>query len=296
MSRSDYPFLFMEQLNSRKKETNMDDNIRIPKFAKIGITVIIILLVLIGYWPMKWVIVDAGFRGVAIDKPYFFGEQGTRKETLAPGRHLEWETTTIVPVADTPLRQAVFLDDLTTADNNRVDFHSAVMFSIQDHSDLVSNWTLQFWSRVVDAEYRAIVRQAVRPYNLPQLMGDNVIAAAIDEEITAKLKAFIADRNIRIIIHGVALGQAKPNKAVFDQIEETARLVQENRSLAQQKLNQTERKESERARAEADKMYMNELGISRDQYMAMTLANIQADACKSAKQCFIGIEKIVSPN
>lgn len=264
-------------------------------FTIAGGAVIAILLFFI-FFPLRYIVVPVGFKGVVVDAPYIFGKDQVRKEVASPGRYLEWKTTTIKLVASTPIRQDVFLDDLTTSDNNRVDYNAAITFTIEDPVDVIENWTMEFWSKNVNAEFISMVRAKVKPYTLNILMGTPDVAEKLDKEITAELIKFIADRGLKIKIHGVALGQARPNREVGLQIEETARLDEVNRTLDKRISNEDKRKNEEKARALADKAYRIEMGLSVQEYQQLRLATIQAEACKQAKQCFIGIERIVNSN
>lgn len=244
--------------------------------------------------PLKTIIVPAGFTGVPIDNPWFFGKEGVRKEVKSPGRHWEWNTTDFQLVPSTPIRQIVDIDDFTTSDNYRVDFSSSVIMLIKGPSNIVSDWTMKFWSTSIESEYKALSRQAVKPHTLNELMGNATILSEIDTKITNQLREFINTRGIPVEVIGVALGQAKPNKAVFDQIEETARVVEEKRTYTEKAQAETQRKNSESNRAAADNAYRNALGMSTTEYVTLQVTKMQTEACIKASQCVIGIDRIVT--
>lgn len=244
--------------------------------------------------PWSYRDVPVGAYGVVVDKPYFFGTPGVRPEPLQPGRKLLFNSSDVVLVTSTPVQEGIEFDDFVTVDNYRVDFKSRVIYEVTDPSNLVERWTLKFWGTSVAAEYASIVREEVRKYNLQQLMSDPIILKAVDDEITAKLRAFIKARGIPINIISVVLGQAKPNKPIFDQIEETARVEEERKTHIARKRTYAEREQSEAQRAKSDKAYSDNLGITKEEHLRIQLAKIQAEACEKAQACYIGIDRIVN--
>lgn len=274
-------------MNSKQNEAN---------FA-LGIKLIIFVLFCVSLWaffPRKTITVPPGFAGVPVDSPWLWGDSGVRNESKAPGRYWEWKTTEYRMVPTTPLRQPVQIDDFTTSDNYRVDFSSVVNMRISDPVSVVSVWTLQFWSVSILSEYNAIARRAVKKYPLIDLMGSNDVLTEIDNEITAGLRAFIAMRKIPAVVDGVAMGQARPNTIVFNQIEETARVVQERLTYVERGKAEQERTKSETQRAIADKAYRNSMNISVEEFTTLQLMKMQTDACVKAAQCFIGVDKVAT--
>lgn len=244
--------------------------------------------------PWSYRDVPVGTVGVVVDKPYFFGNSGVRKESLDPGRTLLFNSSDVVLVASVPIRVPVEFDDFVTVDNYRVDFKSVVIYSVNNAPNLVERWTLKFWETSVAAEYATFVREEVRKHSLQLLMSDPEVLNQVDKNITEKLKGFVTSRGIPISVIGVVLGQAKPNKPIFDQIEETARVEEERKTHISRERSEAERAKSEKQRALADKAYSDSLGITKEEHLRIQLAKIQAEACEKAQACYIGIEKIVS--
>lgn len=279
-----------------KKLGNLAGKLGIITGSLFGTMMSFLVIIAFVWWliPMSFVQVEAGFSGVAVDKPYMFGKSGVRKETLEPGRHLEWNSTKVIQVPSTPMRQPTVIDDFVTIDNYRVDFKTNVTFVITDPADVIKNWTLEFWSINIAAEYASFVREEVRKYKLQDLMSDHTTLNAIDQAITEKLNALIIVKKIPIRITTVAMGQATPNTIIFNQIEETARTVEQTKTYVERAKSEAERKESEKQRALADKAYQDNLGLTKEEYIRITLQKMQAEACQKATSCYIGIDKVVN--
>lgn len=234
-----------------------------------------------------------GYKGVYVDRPYF-GKGGVRAESVDPDRYFTWRTTTMIQVPSTPLSQPVKIDDFTTIDNYRVDFDVNVNMTITDPSKIVSDWTLQFWSRSVQPEFISIVRRSIAQHRLQDLMSNQETINQLDKVITDNLRSYIQMRQIPIIIQGVAMGRALPNKIVFDQIEETARKTEEAKTFVEAEKSQAKRALAEETRAKADKAYADKMGMTSEQFVRLRQTELQAEACRKATNCVIGIERIVT--
>ena len=92
----------------------------------------------------------------------------------------------------------------------------------------------------------------------------------------------------------LTLSQTRPNKVVFDQIEETARVEVERKTYVQKAASEEKRLDSETKRALADKAYRNSMDLSPSQYADLQIAQLQAEACMKAAQCFIGIDRVAT--
>lgn len=258
------------------------------------VLIAIALLVMWFMFPMRTMHVGAGQLAVAVEKPYFFGNKGVRPEPVQSGRWWEWKTTEYILVKNTPYKQSVIIDDFVTIDNYRVDFQSQVILRVIDPTVLVDKWTLDFWNQSVNGEYSMMVRKEIKSNTLIDVMGNNVVLATIDDNLTTNLRTFIKERNIPVEVIGVTLGQARPNKVVFDQIEETARVEVERQTHVQRAASEEKRAEAESKRAAADNAYRNAVNLSPTQYAEMQIARMQTDACIKAAQCFIGLDRVAA--
>lgn len=70
-------------------------------------------------------------------------------------------------------------------------------------------------------------------------------------------------------------------------MNETAAQQQRLRTLDAAKLAEDARKAEQESKAAADDAYRQKMGMSVEGYLQLQIAQIQADACKTAKQCVI---------
>lgn len=259
-------------------------------FAVVGIVAAILLWVL---FPWKTVVVRPAHDGVIVEKPYFFGAGGVRRdEILSPGRWWMWKSNEVIEVVAVPYKQEVRIDDFATKDNYLVDFDSTVSLRIKDSAGIIADWRITFWSESLKAEYSSIVRREVSKYTLYELMSDTVKLAKLDNDITTKMREYLVSIKIPVVVENVSLGRAKPTAEVQAQINETARQTEASQTNVKKAAAEIERKTAEEKRADADKAYASKMNINPEQFTALRIAEMQTQACMKATNCVIGLDRV----
>jgi len=230
---------------------------------------------------------EPGDVAVYQDRPYLFGHEGIRAEVLTEGRDVTWPSTTIIYVTTAPQTLHVAFQDLSSMDNILLDFDTSVQLRIVDAADTLKRFGPLWWENNVVSPYNSIVRKAVKSEKMAQMMSDPVAAEKVDQEVTEQLRALIKASGIRVEVMAVNLGKAKPNENVLTQMNNTAAEQQRNLTLVAATIAEQQRKLEQEAKADADNAYRNKMGLSPEQYLARQLAEIQAEACKTAAACYL---------
>lgn len=272
-----------------------NDASRLPTFLRgwgLYITLGVLTLVALITWSgfTHAVIVEPGHHAVLIDKPQFVGSEGVRPEPLKEGRKLVWDTTTHVMVRMQPQSFSIKFDDLMTSDNTPLDFESSIQYRVTDAVKLVDKFGIDGWfTNNIDPQYRTLVRLAVKKHTMPMIMSDVGTAQAIDDEVTAGLQKLIKDSGLPIQLDGVSLGRASPNSELMAQMNETSAQQQRKKTLVEAEAAEIQRKKEQKAKADADNAYRNEMQLSPDQFVQLEAIRRYADACSKGNHCIITV-------
>lgn len=257
--------------------------------ATIG-ALIVVLIVIIGLtWGllMHTVTVEPGRHAVIVDKPYFFGHEGVRREPLREGRLLLWKTSTSYVVPVTNQSVTIAFDDFSSKDNYLLDFQTTIQLRILDAVDMVENFGEQWFDNNVRMQYASIVREAVKTRDMPEMMSNVAAAKAMDDTVTKDLQALVKEAKLPVLILGVSLGRAKPNETVLSQMNETAAQEQRQKTLVKAEAAELQRKKEQTAKAAADNAYRNEMGLNPEQFVQLEQIKRYAEACAAAQHCVV---------
>lgn len=232
--------------------------------------------------------VDPGHQGVIIDKPYFWGHEGVRKdEILKEGRITLWRSSKVKPVRMMPQSVSVAIDDFSSEDNILLDFETAIQYRFTDPIRLVTDFGDDWFSANIRQQYLAIVREAVKKRTMANMMSNPKTAQDIDDEVTKALVAHVKSLNLPLVIMNVSLGRAKPNAKVLEQMNETAAQQQLEKTMVAAEAAQIKRKKEQIARADADNAYRNAINLSPEQFVTLQVTKMWSEACLKASTCVI---------
>lgn len=231
---------------------------------------------------------DATDVAVIIDRPYFFGHGGVREEVVPGGtRSYDYLSAHAVYVSAAPQQETVRFDDFASKDNILLDFETAIQYRITSAPTLVSKFGADWFKNNLKAQFTSIVRDEVKRYQMSEMMSSAEVSETIDKNVTVAVQKLVKEAGLPIEILNITLGRAVPNENVLDQMNKTAEQQQREKTLIAAKNAELQRKEEQEAKAAADNAYRNKMGLSPEQYLAREIAQINADACKSATSCTI---------
>lgn len=259
------------------------------QYGVVGLLGAMLIIAFLTWWlAMRTETVDPGYELVIVDKPYFFGAEGVRNETLKEGRILLWRTSDVVPVRMTPQSLHVRFDDLSSADNILLDFESTFQFQVTNSKSIVKDFGVKDWFiNNVERQYMSIVREAVKKETMTHMMSDVETASRVDKEVTEAVNKLVADAKLPIRVLGVTLGRAKPNDNVLLQMNETAAQQQRNKTLVAATEAELQRAKEQTAKAAADNAYRNALNMNTEQFIQLEAIKAYSAACARSERCIV---------
>lgn len=237
---------------------------------------------------------DAGQEAVLVSKPMFFGSGGVNGVPVKTGLEYVAPTTTAIMVDMRPRQQEVVFDDLFTADGVPLDFHSAIQYRVTDSVKLVREYGaddgpngMGFFHRVLEQQYRMIVRDAVKKHGLNEMAITVTAAQQVDDQVTVKFTEIIKASGVPIQLLGITLGRANPPDAIKHQRIATAEQEQRVNTEKQRKLAEDVRMAAEQSRAAADNAYREAMKLSPDQFLQLEQIKMLNGVCAGGKCTFL---------
>jgi len=254
--------------------------------AVAGLIAAIAVILVIGY-VLCWVflkhsiVAENGVEVVIVDKPYFWGHEGVRKETLKPGsRSVEWRTTDGIEVPITPLTVQMQFEDLPTSDNVLLDFSTSLQVQVTDARELIVTKGANWFANNLQQPWSSEFRDQTKAHTMKEIMTDPKVAALMEKNLLEALTKRAATDGIAVRITDFNMGRGKPNPAVQEKLDATAAEQQRSTTLDATIVAEGKRATSEAARALADKAYADAMNYSPEQVVQLAAINAYAEACK----------------
>lgn len=248
---------------------------------------IVVFCLLVWFFCFKSVTVEPGHEVVLVDQPYFFGHEGVRKEPVKEGRVYVFSSTKDVSVNIVPESISVAFNDFTSSDNILLDFESTVQTKIINSPVLVSQFGNDWFNNNIRSQYTALVRNEVKSYSMTDMMSNKDVADQIDDYLTENIRKLVKERNLPVEVISISLGRAKPNEDVLRQMNKTAAEQQRAKTLAASTIAEGKRKEEQKAKADADNSYRENMNMTPEQYIELQKINAYAEACEKATTCIV---------
>lgn len=231
---------------------------------------------------------DPGSESVIIDNPWIFGHGGVRDDTQKPGLSWYWWSTKTVDVQITPVKYDEPLEHLATADNNFINYQSYIVLQWKEPAELVKRFGYEKWyEHNLKEQYRTIVRDVTKKYQMTKIMIDQQTLADIEKEIGEKFRKHIESTGLHVTLINVNMGKALPDAAVIVEMNGTAVQQQRVKTEGQRKLAEDSRLAAEKSRAEADNAYREQMKLDAAQFVQLESIKRYSDACKEGKSCII---------
>ena len=231
---------------------------------------------------------EPGYETVIIDNPWFFGHGGVRDETQKPGLSWYWWSTRGVAVALTPIKYNEPLEHLATKDNNFINYASYIVLQWKNPADLVKKFGYENWyEHNLKEQYRTIVRDVTKKYQMTPIMTDPETLASIEQEIAAQFREHIDRTGLHVSLINVNMGKALPDPAVIAEMNNTAIQQQRVKTEGQRKLAEDSRYQAEQSRAHADNAYREQMKLDGAQFVQLEAIKRYSDACRESKNCVI---------
>ncbi len=229
-------------------------------------------------------VVEPGNEGVIVDNPFIVGSQGVRENTQKPGLEWYWISTTIKEVAITPVKYDEPLEHLATNDNNFINYASYIVLQWHEPALMVKTFGYKDWYTTnLKEQYRTIVRDVTKKYQMTQIMIDPATLAAIEKEIADQFRAHIKNTGLHVTLLNVNMGKALPDAAVISEMNNTAVAQQRIKTEGQRKLSEDARIKAEQSRAAADNAYRESMHLDASQFVQLEAIKRYSHACETSK-------------
>lgn len=235
------------------------------------------------------VTVEPGTVAILVDKPWLFGHEGVRQETVKPGRTFTWITTDDVHYSVVPAVHEEHFENIMTADNNPVSFSAYIKIAVDaDRAWYLHDKFLEKWyENNVQPKFRTKVRDKACVHQMFALTTDRKISVIMETELVKEMQDYAAATGLPIRIEEVNIGAIQPQPEVLNEIAMTAAKVQNKKTQDAEAAAQIARQSAERERANADKTYQREMGLSTDQYIQLQAIDMYRKAAESGKASFL---------
>lgn len=225
---------------------------------------------------------------VIIDNPWFFGHGGVRDETQKPGLSWYWFTTSTIDIAISPIKFDEPLEHLATADNNFINYNSYIVLQWKDPAYNAKKFGVAGWyENNLKEQYRTIVRDVTKKYQMTAIMTDPETLSKIEAEIGERFVKHIAATGLHVSLLNVNMGKALPNQSVVSEMDNTAAQQQRQKTEVQRKLAEDSRLDAEKSRAHADNAYREEMKLDAAQFVQLESVKRYSEACSKSSSCVI---------
>lgn len=219
--------------------------------------------------------VNAGEEAVLIHKPMFLGDGGIDTNPIPTGSQWTWATTDNVKFKIIPIRYTENLNDVASNENTPLDFNTQILIQIQKGKTpiLLQNYGVDWYKNNIQETYNNYTRNYISKYSPFDLMSNRDTLALIDSNILRDMRDYVAklskEAEFPITIISVITGRAIPNKEQLAEMNNTAAQIQAKISEDRRAEREDARAEAERKRAIADKAYMNELNLTKAEFIQL---------------------------
>src|SRR5258708_39924523 len=187
-----------------------------------------------------------------------------------------------------PLKYEYPLYYLPTADNNFINYNSYIVLQWKDPAYHVKTFGYEKWyEHNMKEQYRTIVRDVTKKYQMTPIMIDPPTLQNIEGEIAGQFRKHIQSTGLHVALINVNMGKALPDKPVIDEMNNTAAQQQRRKTEVQRKLAEDARKDAETSRANADNAYQLAMKLTTAQFVQLEAIKRYSDACKSSSHCVI---------
>lgn len=218
---------------------------------------------------------NADEEAVLTYQPVMWGHGGVDPEPISTGLTWCWFSTKVDTFKIVPVKNQVDMEDLVSNDNTPLDFHTVIITQIVNGKTpiLLQNYGKNWFSINLYNHYCNRVRDYVSQHSPFDLMSNREVLNGIDKKVLKEMQDYVAElskeKEFPVIIKNVIIGRAIPNAEQLEEMNKTAKAVQAKQTQEREAEVQLSRERVERLRAQADKAYREELGLSVDQLISL---------------------------
>lgn len=254
--------------------------------------VILLILAIGGCNVAHRVTVEPGFEAVLVDKPYFFGHGGIHQETVKTGAIWAWASTEAIKVDMRPTQIEETFDDMMSADNIPVNFHSYIKMHVTNAPQLIEKFGTKWYDNNAKEAFRTIIRDLCKGAKMTDLVTDASLLVKMQIDAKQQIAETLTKVGIPVVVDVVTIGRITPNQSVMAAINATA--AQQQMQKTQQERAKTEefRRQGEINRANADNAYRQAMGLSPELFVKLEGIKAfekAAESCSGSPKCTLVI-------
>lgn len=231
-------------------------------------------------------VVELGFEGVAVDRPFMFGHEGVNPVPQEEGtREWYYPSTKVIPIEIRPVRYDEDLHDIFAKDNVPVSLDAGVSIKAVSGKtpSLYQKAGKDYYERKIQLKFLNLLRNFARSETSSDLTSNEQTTEQGQVDIKEQLQAYVDSIELPVIVESVFIGKATPPKAVLTEIANTASQTQRIKTEGQRQEAENARKDAEEAKASADKAYMVKFGMSIPEYLTLRGLELQKEQLEIIK-------------
>lgn len=228
---------------------------------------------------------DGDQESVLVYKPYLFGHGGVDDVPVAAGATWCVWTTDHVDFNITPQTLTEEFDNMIPSDNTPVSFSAYLKVKVKkgETPNLYKNFGINWYANSIQATFRTLVREKACVYKMFDLASKREISAKLEQEIFVFISDYVKKINLPVEVMQVSIGAITPPEQVLTETKLTAAQNQSKLTQTARADAETFRKQAEINKAIADKAYMQEMGMSIDQYRSIRQLEIEKEKVELIK-------------
>lgn len=157
-------------------------------------------------------------------------------------------------------------------------FHVSIILDKNKVSKLYKEFGTAYWKTYIEDPLRTHVREFTKTQSMFAMTTDSSVSKMMQKNVKEYLVKFLKENKMPIFVKVVAVGKVLPQKAIIEETIRTGVARQAKRTQIENEKMQIQRKQTEIARAEADRAYMDKFGMTPDQYLEFLRLKVQEKA------------------
>lgn len=228
---------------------------------------------------------NAGQESVLVYQPMFFGHGGVEEDPVSTGSEWVAATTDHKEFPITPITITEDFTNMIPSDNTPVSFSAYLKCQIQQGKTplLYKNFSAEWYEHSLKASFRTMVRDKASAFKMFDLASKREISSQLEKDIFKDITAYAKSLNLPVEILQVSIGAITPPEQVLTETKLTAAQNQSILTQASRANAELSRKQAEINKADADKAYQNEMGMSVEQYLHLRQLEIEKEKVELIK-------------
>jgi hypothetical protein len=237
-----------------------------------------------------------GEEAVLVKKPMIFGHGGVSETPVTTGREYVAFTTDSVIVNMQPITVNHTVEDLMSSDNVPLDFNISVRLQIKDSVKLVKKFNYltgesidkqPWYMNNINSYLLSIVREEAKKHTMTQLAIDGDSINKMELDLKSNLEGYVKSIDMPVGIYEVNIGHVNPPNEIIASRTETVAQQQRIKTEKERAAAEDQRREAEVKRAIADRAYMDNIGLTAEQFVRLEQIKMMTGVCGDKNCTFI---------